>query len=188
VAAIDDYSGADYHFYKLGVQYYIAGRFAAMTALTPVAGNLLHHAVEMFFKGRLAHRLTLDQMASRPYGHVLPRIWQEFKGLFHDDLSGFDGLIQRLHAFDTLRYPDDILECGAHISIGFVSGDLVAGHSPMPNQPVYQLSVTDLDALVSRIFDLCHINPEAYFAPYKGAMEFVKRHNESCSGWFSENV
>src|SRR5947209_8389499 len=99
MAAIDDYTGVDYHFYRIALQYYAAGRFAALTALTPVCGNIIHYAVEMMLKGRLTYTLTLQQMASNPYRHNLPRIWQAFKELFPaENLARFDQFIVLLHA------------------------------------------------------------------------------------------
>ncbi len=40
-------------FCRLGIDYYVAGRFAALSGIFPVAGNQLHHAVEMLLKGAL---------------------------------------------------------------------------------------------------------------------------------------
>ena len=57
-------------FGRLGAHYYIAGRFAFFSAFIPVAGNLLHHAVEMFLKGALIRTLALEKLQS--IGHDLP--------------------------------------------------------------------------------------------------------------------
>ena len=38
-------------YFRFGTQYYVAGRYAALVWLIPVAGNLLHHAIEMYLKG-----------------------------------------------------------------------------------------------------------------------------------------
>jgi hypothetical protein len=43
-------------FFDRSIQYYAAGRFAFHSGLTPVAGNLLHHAVEMCLKGALSKK------------------------------------------------------------------------------------------------------------------------------------
>src|SRR5437588_7197638 len=99
MAAIDDHPNADFHFYQIAFQYYGAGRFAALTAMMPVSGNIIHHAVEMMLKGRLTHTLTLQQMAAQPYRHSLPRIWQAFKALYPSaNLTRFDQFIDLLHA------------------------------------------------------------------------------------------
>ena len=44
-------------FFDLGFQYYIGGRYAVAAGLAPVAGNLLHHAIE-----RLTCRPTMASM------------------------------------------------------------------------------------------------------------------------------
>src|SRR6202043_1798471 len=36
------------------MQYYTIGRYSVLAGVNPVAGNLLHHAIEMFLKGALA--------------------------------------------------------------------------------------------------------------------------------------
>jgi hypothetical protein len=46
-------------FFKTGSQYYIAGRFAAFAWFHPVAGNLFHHAIEMYLKGALSKTKSL---------------------------------------------------------------------------------------------------------------------------------
>ena len=52
-------------FFRLGVHYYVAGRFAGLTGLFPMAGNLLHHAAEMFLKGALVRIVGLNKLRKR---------------------------------------------------------------------------------------------------------------------------
>jgi len=40
--------------FDTGMQYYTIGRYSVLAGVNPVAGNLLHHAIEMFLKGALA--------------------------------------------------------------------------------------------------------------------------------------
>jgi hypothetical protein len=42
------------HFFRTGMEYYIAGRAGARCQLTMITGNLLHHAIEMLLKGELS--------------------------------------------------------------------------------------------------------------------------------------
>ena len=49
-------------FFSSATQYYVSGRYAVFAGLTPVVGNLLHHAVEMYLKGALSKTMTLDQL------------------------------------------------------------------------------------------------------------------------------
>jgi len=185
MAAIHDHPSADYHFYQIALQYYATGRFAALTGLMPVSGNLIHHAVEMMLKGRLTHTLTLAQMAAPPYRHCLPRIWQAFKALFPgEDLTRFDQFIDLLHDFDSIRYPDRIMRQGAQMAVGFVTENRMGGHDPARPEPSYRLSITDLDDMLNALFRHCSINPQAYLHAYNDAAEVIRRHNVSCQGWF----
>jgi hypothetical protein len=52
------------HLFLLGSQYYIAGRFLTLAQTIPVAGNLLHHAIEMCLKGALTQSHTLEKLTS----------------------------------------------------------------------------------------------------------------------------
>jgi hypothetical protein len=185
LAATDDFPNADHHFYRLGLQYYAEGRFGALTAMMPVCGNTLHHAVEMILKGRLAHTLTFKQMSKAPYSHGLPRLWQDFKALFPgEDLTRFDQFIDLLHPFESIRYPNNLLAQGAQITVGFVTENRMGGRDPGRPEPEYRLSITDLDDLMNELVRLCSINPEAYLHPYNDAVEVILRNNVSCQGWF----
>lgn len=108
-------------FFHSGTQHYVAGGFAAIAALIPVAGNLLHHAVEMFIKGGLSAARSLDQL--KGMGHNLPRIWSEWKSLYPDPAhTKFDGVITNLHPFEELRYPNAVLAHGAGVTIDMGRG------------------------------------------------------------------
>jgi hypothetical protein len=48
-------------FFSPATQYYVSARYDVFAGLNPVAGNLLHHAVEMCLKGALSKTMTLDQ-------------------------------------------------------------------------------------------------------------------------------
>src|SRR5947209_1571333 len=93
-------------FLSNGRQYYIAGRFSVLGALMPVAGNLMHHAVEHFLKGGLAKTVSLDDMKKK-LGHKLPKIWDAFKMQANDPtLARFDEVVSTLNEFEEIRYPD----------------------------------------------------------------------------------
>jgi len=97
-------------FCDLATQYYISGRLAAKCFLVPVYGNLLHHAVEMFLKAVLVGTLSIDEMKNKKYGHDLTALWARFKEKENDTaLDRFDQTIKNLHAFDSIRYPDEII-------------------------------------------------------------------------------
>jgi hypothetical protein len=49
-------------FFDTGSQYYIAGRYAVFAALIPIAGNILHHAIEQLLKGALSETVSLKHL------------------------------------------------------------------------------------------------------------------------------
>lgn len=146
-------------FLTLAVQYYVAGRSAALVRLIPVAGNLLHHAVEMMLKGVLSVHYTPDQL--RRHLHRLPELWDKFKER-HDtgQLSEYDQLITALHAFENIRYPDKIIRNGAAMSVGF-GGTARANPSGVlaAKEPAYALDVCEIDRLIATIFRTTPFNP-----------------------------
>jgi len=80
--------------FKYGSQYYVAGRYGVFAGLIPVAGNLHHHAIEMFLKGALSKTMTSEEMR-RKLGHRLPKIWKKFKQRACDpSLSRFNRVIK----------------------------------------------------------------------------------------------
>ena len=83
-------------FFQNGCQYYVAGRYAAFAALNPVAGNLMHHAIEHLLKGGLSETKTLSEL--KKLMHNLPSIWETFKAQANDPaLARFDDVISGLH-------------------------------------------------------------------------------------------
>jgi hypothetical protein len=168
------------YFFKVGLEYYIAGRAAAAAHLSLVTGNLLHHAVEMLLEGELARTTGLDDLKAK-YGHRLLRAWDAVKKLHAaEDLAGFDQVITDLDHFEKIRYPDDILSNGAQISVGWGNGPTQRPATP----PLYSLDVNAVDKLVARLARLFRINPPAYLGGLnpeaRRALEFL---NEECQGW-----
>lgn len=154
-------------FVGLGMQYYIAGRFAAIAAM-PVSGNLLHHAVEMFLKGHLSKRRTLKQL--KDLGHDLKGIWAAFKkDISECHLDLFDYIVADLDAFEHVRYPDAQLAEGMICVVSVTSsqtGDTLGrlyrfdDRSKAPvSEPVYQLVLDSIDELVATIFSVSSVNP-----------------------------
>jgi len=87
-------------FFSNGMQYYVAGRYAAFACLAPVVGNLLHHSIEMFLKGGLSRTKTpLEEL--KKFSHNLPKTWNMFKAHFKDPaLDRFDGVVSALNSFE----------------------------------------------------------------------------------------
>ena len=152
---------SDQAFFDCGTQYYVAGRYAVFAHLTPVAANLLHHAIEMYLKGCLCTKFTKEQLKN-DFGHNLKKLWKEFKKEVSDTaLSEFDRAISRLHKFEAIRYPDKIVGSGARMNIGYKKS------TPVPSgtgrtQPQYETYVDEIDRLVKAIFQKASRNPLAF--------------------------
>jgi hypothetical protein len=62
-------------------------------------------------RGALAKK-GMDLKALKGLSHDLPRIWRQFTAQYGIDGSTFDGVIAELQKFETIRYPDEIVEQG----------------------------------------------------------------------------
>jgi hypothetical protein len=151
------------NYFKLGTQYYLTGRFATFAGCLPVAGTLLHHALEMFLKGDLISHLSRDEL--KRVGHSLERLWSQYKQSKPSiDLARFDKLVAELHKFEDIRYPDRITDFGMYGTISIVKW------SPGPSfwsadgnvPPGYHLVVSDLDEMVKAVFTASSVNPAFY--------------------------
>jgi hypothetical protein len=144
------------HFMALAVQYLVAGRAAAALKLSSIPGNLLHHAIEMELKSLLVSDIGLEKLRQRKYGHNLASLWLAAVGR-HPDLgsSARQATVEQLDRFESLRYPDDMIEQGAAIRLGWTASD------PLPalTVPSYDLVMEDLDDLFQAIFVATGRNP-----------------------------
>src|SRR4051812_17203361 len=172
------------HLFKVGMQYYIAGRAAARWQLVPIAGNLLHHAIEMLLKGELSKTLRLEDI-KKQYGHLLVKTWNAFKATHPgEDLAGFDQLVADLDRFEGIRYPDEYIKSGAVMSLGWGTLKPAIRQMVGPKLPEYYLYVNEVDVLVARLFKVCKINPPAYWgALHPEAVRLLQYENSVCEGW-----
>jgi hypothetical protein len=172
-------------FFSTGTQYYIAGRFAAFAALNPVAGNLMHHAIEHFLKGGLAKTKSLEDL--KRLGHKLPKIWNEFKAQTNDPtLAQFDGVVSTLNDFENIRYPDDavrvmqsrfdVTKAGAAAVAAMMTTGSIPSSSSLSE---YKLVVEEIDELVAAIFGAASRNLRAYMgrAFMPEAQEYIIKDN-----------
>jgi hypothetical protein len=169
------------HFGQLAVQYFVAGRAAAIHQLIPVLGNLLHHAVEMALKSALASTMSLSQL--KKLGHQLPNLWTEFKATLPGNASRFDSTVEELHRFEELRYPDSVIANGALMDLALFREHVGKPVNPSPG-PRYVLVLEDVDELMEFIFASADINPRFF----KGAMspsakDYLSRHNRHATKW-----
>jgi hypothetical protein len=151
--------GAHSEFARLAGQYYAAGRFAALSQVFPVAGNLLHHAIEMFLKCVLVKTLTLREL--KKMGHNLTALWNRFAQI-HPDLAdaSLSTTLAELQKFERLRYPDSVLAEGMQ-GLFAISR---AGFSPLPDGPLptYHLVLEDVDAIAQVTAQASGLKPIAF--------------------------
>lgn len=151
---------AERHLITLAMQYYVAGRCAAECQLFPVAGNLLHHAVEMILKALLVPGSGLSSVTK--FGHRLEKSWDaavlRLPGLDSPDRRR---AVEALDRFEQLRYPDGLMKTGAAMRFGWERT------TPMPemNVPVYDLAMEDVDELFAAVFRGTGKNVEFFQLP-----------------------
>ncbi len=178
---------ADRHFLGLGMQYYVAARSAALGGLIPVCGNLFHHAIEMFLKARLSQTLPLKDL--KKLRHELKPLWRAFKAEFPAaKLEEFDKLIDELDAFERIRYPDNVIAEGMAIHLDWEQGECNAAVPPgVP--AIYRVTVTSIDRLVVRIFELSSRNPLFFTATLNSyARGALVPHNPIPASLFKSSV
>lgn len=164
-------------YFSAANQYYIAGRFAAFAGFLPICGNLFHHTIEMYIKGYLCNKFSESQL--RTLRHDLEEIWNTFKKEVLDpSLDKFDKTIVNLHAFEKIRYPEEIYKKGAEswIDIGY---DDYSYSSPNRPEPTYRVSVGQVDILVKELYKKSSVNPLFYTTGLKKeAIKFLKKYNK----------
>lgn len=177
--SIRDHSRVRY--FSLAVQYYVAGRFAVHAGLNPVAGNLLHHALELALKGGLA-RVTSSEDLKKKYMHSLNPLWRDFKSIVSDPrLVRLDPVVSELDHFETIRYPEHVEQHGMLSLIAPIPRNQdVKGRSRLPSPvPRYKLYLPEIDELLDAVFIGASVNP----AFFKGevfkseARDFLGRDN-----------
>ena len=163
-----------HHAVRYSLDYYIAGRFAVAHQFTPVGANILHHAVELLLKACLAHDDPLEKILEyghpkRGYGHDIVRLWQEFKARQAATLAEFDTVIEGIHAFEDIRYPETIVRDGATILINIFDVETVVEDGQMPvvgddqmPEKTYTLTLPQIDRLMGLLFAASGANPPAF--------------------------
>jgi hypothetical protein len=173
---------AQVEFFRLGMHYYVTGRFAALSGLFPMAGNLLQHAIGMFLKDTLVQPASLD--AVRNMGHDLSKLWVAFKAASPSpDAASFDLAIEELNRFERIRYPDKVIREGMEASFTVFREQRVESVGPSAPLPSYTLVLEDIDALTKFLFDNANVNPQFHLQHLRGdGREFLSRHNRHSLG------
>jgi hypothetical protein len=179
---------ADYQFFTLAIQYYIAARSSALASSMPVTGNLFHHTVEMLLKGYLAQTMPLGKLKNMRHG--LWRIWKKFRREVgkesSEDLCRFNGLIKELDRFQGIRYPGFTAAPAVGVAIEWSA---FRSWAELKGKPLnmYRVNVPEIDAFISELFRLCHLNVHAYTGPVTDhGRAILEKDNPHCHGWFIE--
>lgn len=177
-----DHDRTDEELFKAGTQYYVAARFGAFAGISPVTGNLFHHAIELYLKGALANRgWDLDTMRSQ-FGHRLPELWARVKSeLSEHDLDRFDQTIEELHRHEHIRYPDFLITEGMVSWIQFTRHSVEISTPLTPELPRYVVVVDEIDELTRVILEMSGLNPAFFSASMVSstAKDYFWRDNKS---------
>src|SRR5919109_157968 len=144
-------------FYDCGMQYYVAARFAARAGLVPIHGNLFHHAIEMYLKAALVGTLTVAKM--KQIGHCLPVLWDRFKET-DPTLARFDPTIHALDEFESIRYPNRIVDEGMLVSVVWQPEHVTTWSGSAQPPPKYEVIIADIDNLVIEVVHRASVNPK----------------------------
>ena len=147
-------------FFGIAFHYYIAGRYAVFAKLYHVAGNLLHHAVEISLKGALAKGgKSLSELER--FRHDLRKLWKAFKKQTGDpSLNEFDPAVSALHRHEKLRYPDFVLAHGMQLLISLKKSTPTTT-SGRP-EPKFELSLEAVDEIFATVFDSTGLNAKFF--------------------------
>jgi hypothetical protein len=155
-------------YFGAATQYYVAGRYAVFAGLTPIAGNLLHHAVEMAMKGHLARTVSPSDL--KDHKHSLSTLWRTFKeNLPTADLKRYDTVIARLDQLETIRYPEHIAKHGMLVMQDAAKVQSRKKAKLPQTIPHYDLRLQDVDALLDAIFASSSVNPKFFVAGLNSA-------------------
>ncbi len=164
-------------------QYYVAGRLAARTFLSPIYANLLHHAVEMFLKTALQEVISRHEMRNT-YRHDIEKLWQRFKEEEADPgLDRFDATVRALHEFEELRYPDKIPHSAIMIAVTWQPSHAVTSYAATPTKQ-YEVFISDIDRLVIEIMKRIPLNPKFFTNMVSlSGREALKYQNPHATDW-----
>jgi hypothetical protein len=156
------------HAIRYGLEFYVAGRFAIAHGFTPVGANILHDGVELLLKACLAHDDPLDRILDywhpkRGYGHDIVRLWQDFKARRDSPVPAeFDAVVEALHAFRDIAYPEKLIRDGAMILIDIFDVPELPSNGNQGREPMYRLKLPQIDRLMGVLFDASGANPPAF--------------------------
>jgi hypothetical protein len=173
-----------YAFAGNGFEYYLSARFSFLSKLHYIAGNLFHHAVEMFIKSGLINRYSINELKNMK--HNLIKLWDIFikeHGIIKD-MSWENVIIRELDKFEKIRYPD--FRCTYGMEFHFTPKDLDNdyGSSGEIELPRFVLSLAQMDKLIIFLVDNCRINTKVLISHVLvESLHYLKYENECSNRW-----
>jgi len=145
-----------------------------------MSGVLFHHALELYLKGLLCANVA-ETERKKGLGHDLRRLWTRYKGLAGDaDLTRFDATLAEVNRFEQVRYPDRVVEHGIRTAITFSRGEFYDQSTPRRSEPLYVVTVDEIDALAAELWKNSKLNPSAFTMRYKPAtLSYLDQFNKS---------
>jgi len=148
-------------FFVLGSQYYAVARHSAEEFVSPLAGTLYHHAIEMLLKGALSRQMSITEL--RDLGHNLVNLWRAYKSEYpQSNLAQHDLVIEKINRFEKIRYPDSIVNDGMRVGIK-IGGQGPALVNQIPgNAPKYEVNTERIDNVIRAIFESSNTRSDIY--------------------------
>lgn len=145
------------------IQYYASARYAHFAKLTPVAGNLFHHAAELMLKHRLLKRFTWEELKDN-YHHSLEKLWTEYKTDVADPaLDRFNPVIAGLHRFEEIRYPEKLIRHGGSLHLAMKRQHISQPRIETVPVPSYDVALDEIDDLMLALFSSVNLKALSYF-------------------------
>jgi hypothetical protein len=162
------------HAAEYGMQYYVAGRYGIMNQFSPTPANQLHHAVEFFLKSFLAKKdswATILRYGYSPnaknkkrggyYGHDIRKLWRAYRRRNRDPaLAVHDDVVRRLHRFEEVRYPVDLVTRGGMFCLSRYETTAPKRNrkSRVASDRYFFISLPEVDRLCKLLLDSCGYN------------------------------
>jgi hypothetical protein len=156
------------HAIRCGLEYYVLGRFATAHGFISVNANVLHHGIELLLKACLAkddpiETIRLYGNRKKGYYHDIVQLWQEFK--LRQKVPPpveFDAIVEGLHEFEHIRYPEFLIRDGAMIRIDIFDVDNPPNENPTMREKQYALNLPEIDRLMGLLLAASRAN-ESFF-------------------------
>jgi len=156
------------HAIRYGLEYYVSGRFATAHGFISVNANILHHGAELLLKACLAEddpigKIRLYGNRNEGYFHDIVQLWQEFKSRQTvPPPVEFDAIVEGLHEFEHIRYPEFLIRNGAMIRIDIFDVETPPDENPDMREKKYALKLPQIDRLMGLLLAASAAN-ESFF-------------------------